>query len=209
MRQGPGSHRGATSDKKKKHIKKPQKQIDLTDMLRDYIVKLKEERKQKKKDNRLSLSIVGLMKQFKVKEGDVKKSLIKLYQENLVGHEYRGYVYVPEEKINLEKIPLTKLFCVKRCPICDKKLEVLYSDDEKDKPKYSNHLSDQYAIKCNSKCFEYAGSLSSHHIQIFDKKFRAAVKDKGQVDYIYHEALKEIKYWKKNYRYVVKFLEES
>lgn len=209
MRQGPGSHRGAASDKKKKHRKEPRSQEQLTDLLRNYIVELKEKRTEKDEQRYLYLKIATLMTQFKAKEGEIKKSLLTLYQEHLIRKEHRGSVFVPEERVKKEEVELKKFFNYTECPVCDKKMTVVTSDEPRKAWSGQIIKGTSYRIKCESKCFDYSAGLDYQVVSVFDKKFKASMNNKGEVDYIMNEIPKEIKFWTKNYRYVLKLLEKD
>lgn len=149
---------------------------------------------------------------FGVKQGEIEKCLLKLNLEGLVSQAeknswYRlmhGYGWQPDTyrvyntvMPETETIEIKPLFTYNNCPICNEPMQpqtIL---------KYS-----KYDVECPKKCFSHVVTYSSGNIvTIFGKDiaFHEHVS-KGHMDQARNNMEKEIKYWKKDYRYVAQWL---
>lgn len=144
--------------------------------------------------------------EFKVKQGDISHCLQLLNLEGLVAQPIKrqhedgwcpDIYYVNDCKREEKEEIEVKIFDeYKTCPICDEELILSKYD-------ISTKL-------CNNKCFKHKTYFANDMISIFNKKFDFAKNDsKGLIDRLKNDLKKEIKYWRKDFRYVIKILEES
>ena len=192
--------------KKKIRKEKKQKRSDLLELLKEYILEKRKilEYKEITTYQERYIENTNLMEKFKASEGSIKKALERLFREGLVGVEVRGrrriiydYTKIPQ----VETKELDVIFKnVETCPICSSKLNCTtkYADYTQ------NHLSKK---ECSNNCFSQKYDKIVEIIKIYDKEFRhnnfSHRSERGDVKVLIE---KEIKFWKKNKRYIARNL---
>lgn len=86
------------------------------------------------------------------------------------------------------------------CPICQSELVVTSEPSFR-----SIHL-------CNNKCYRlviYFDDIKTYYVRVFNKSYKLDYKDKRvyHISKVEENIQDEIKYWKKNERYLIKLLE--
>lgn len=182
---------------------------NLLERVREHVIWLRNHGTEDAKKNRKYffgyITKEKIAEHFGVSQGEIQHCFQQLNLEGLLsqaikGDRYEGwvpdkyhindYVSLPDDEKEI------KAFDYENCPICDEKLI-----DE------SRHI---YKKLCSNKCFEHTFRQNGNVVKIFNKEFIFLEKtnSKGQINLVKNNMIKEIAHWKKNYRYLLKILED-
>lgn len=198
---------GRTKYGKKKIRERKKDKMDLKDKLREKFLNLKVELEKKHnsdiainyKDYTFSQS--GLSDEFKTNIGEIDRCMMLLRDEGIVSnkfgrHSHYTLYFERQERQKPEESVFEPLLDFKDCPICNSPLKeksLKYSEGKK--------------LSCNSNCFTYDAHYGLEIISVFERKWSFNIDDHRSIRGNNRSTiLKEIKYWKKNERYVAKIL---
>lgn len=204
---------GNLGKRRSKYLRPTRKKIpNLLERVRDHIIHLRDHGYEEAKKNRKHffgmITKEKLAKHFGVKEGEIQHCLQLLNQEGLISQAeksdryegwvpdvYRIYNCIRVEEETKEIVPL---FDFENCPICDAELR----GNEK-------FVSMYHYRSCENKCFTHYLTPDGNTAKIFDELFEFnEVQSKGLADQTKNAMNKKIKFWKKNYRYLFKLMED-
>ncbi|AEO93465.1 gp206 [Bacillus phage G] len=199
--------------KYRKNVLRPtRKKIpNLLDRVREHIVHLRDYGDEiAKKERRYFRGFVtkeSLAKQFGVLEGEIQHCLQKLNLEGLVSQaiKMRGddrwtpdFYYINNCVYVKEEEKAHPLFNLDICPICETELEA---------KSHRPHIT-PFNKHCPNKCFSHTMEDDGNIVTIFGKDiYFKEMLSKGLKHQARNTMDKEIAYWRKDYRYVLKLLE--
>lgn len=198
--------------KRKDKLRPTRKKIpNLLDKVREHVVFLRDHGYEEAKKNKRFFSSVitkeQLSRHFGVQQGEISHCLHLLNLEGLVSqpkHVFYDDGWGPDKyyiidcvRVKDDEKEIEPLFSYHKCPICDSEL-------------LDSTRTYSYNKFCPNKCFTHYLEKEGNVVQIFNEEiyFKESLS-KGISSQATNKMNKTINYWKKNYRYLIKILEEN